>query len=253
MLEGASGIRPLDPPLPGAQTGDVGDQQGLKQRAADQAVALVESGMVLGMGAGSTAALVMAGISDRLARGALRDLIFVPCSGVVAQQLQTHGLRVLPLCDRPQIDLTIDGADEVDPQLDLIKGAGGALLREKMVAQASRREVIVVDQGKLSARLGTRSLLPVEVLQFGWRAEEHFLHGLNAAPMLRLREGRPFVTDEGNYILDCAVGPIADAPALARTLEARAGIAGHGLFLGITSEVIVGAEAGVRQLRPTRG
>jgi ribose 5-phosphate isomerase A len=161
-------------------------------------------------------------------------------------------LPASPLAERPQIDLTIDGADEVDPHLDIIKGAGGALLREKMVAQASRREIIVIDEHKLSPRLGTQTLLPVEVIPFGWRAEEHYLHGQGAAPMLRLQNGKPFISDEGNYILDCAVGPIADAAALARTLESRAGIVAHGLFLGLASEVIVGAENGVRHLRPWR-
>jgi ribose 5-phosphate isomerase A len=121
------------------------------------------------------------------------------------------------------------------------------------VAQASRRELIVVDEGKLSERLGTRALLPVEVFPFGWRAEEQYLQALGAAPMLRLRDDRPFETDEGHYILDCAVGPILDARALARSLEERAGIAGHGLFLGLTSEVIVGTDKGFRRIRSTRG
>jgi ribose 5-phosphate isomerase A len=231
----------------------VGDpRQRQKERAAEEAVAQVESGMLLGMGAGSTAALVAARLAERLSQGTLRDVVCVPCSGLVAQQLRKLGVPAVPLSERPSVDLTIDGADEVDPALDLIKGAGGALLREKMVAQASRRELIVVDQSKLSERLGTHSLLPVEVYPFGWRAEEQFLHGLGAAPMLRLRNDRPFETDEGHYILDCAVGPIPDAAALARALEERAGIAGHGLFLGLASEVIVGAENGVRRIRSTR-
>jgi len=224
-------------------------RQRQKERAADEAVALVEAGMVLGMGAGSTSALVAARLAERISRGTLRDVVCVPCSGVVAQQLRRLGLPALPLAERPQIDLTIDGADEVDPNLDLIKGAGGALLREKMVAQASRRELIVVDQAKMSERLGTRALLPVEVYAFGWRAEEQFLQALGAAPMLRLRDDKPFVTDEGHFILDCAVAPIPDARALARTLEERAGIAGHGLFLGLASEVIVGTENGFRRIR----
>jgi ribose 5-phosphate isomerase A len=157
-------------------------------------------------------------------------------------------LRTVTLSEHTQIDLTVDGADEVDERLDLIKGAGGALLREKIVAQASRREIIMVDESKLSPRLGTRTLLPVEVLQFAWRAEERFLHELGAAPMLRLREGQPFVTDEGNYILDCAIGPIADAPALARTLEARAAIAAHGLFIGLATTVVVARAQGASHL-----
>jgi ribose 5-phosphate isomerase A len=226
-------------------------QRRQKQRAAAEAVALVESGMVVGMGAGSTAALAATRLAERLSSGGLRDIICVPCSREVERQLQTLGLRTVTLSERAQIDLTVDGADEVDPNLDLIKGAGGALLREKVVAQASRREIIMIDEGKLSPRLGTRTLLPVEVLQFGWRAEERFLHDLGAAPMLRLRDGQPFVTDEGNYVLDCAIGPIADAPALARTLEARAAVAAHGLFLGLATTVIVGRDRGASHLSRT--
>jgi len=253
MPEALSGVRAFTAP-PGAGTlGAVDDsRQRQKELAADEAVALVQSGMVVGMGAGSTAELVATRLAERLSRGALRDVVCVPCSGVVAQKLRALGLPAAPLSERPHIDLTIDGADEVDPHLDLIKGAGGALLREKMVAQASRREIIVIDEHKLSPRLGTQTLLPVEVIPFGWRAEELFLHGQGAAPMLRLQNGKPFISDEGNYILDCAVGPIADAAALARTLEGRAGIVAHGLFLGLASEVIVGAANGVRHLRPWR-
>jgi ribose 5-phosphate isomerase A len=223
-------------------------QQRQKQRAAAEAVALVESGMIVGMGAGSTAALAARRLAERVTAGGLRDIVCVPCSVEVERQLQALGLRTTALSDRAQIDLTVDGADEVDGNLDLIKGAGGALLREKVVAQASRREVIMIDESKLSPRLGTRTLLPVEVLRFGWRSEERFLQELGAAPMLRLRDGQPFVTDEGNYILDCAIGPIADAPALARTLEARAAIAGHGLFLGLATTVIVAGERGASHL-----
>jgi ribose 5-phosphate isomerase A len=253
MPERRSGFATFTGPPCAGTLGTVDDpRQRQKERAADEAVAQVQSGMVVGMGAGSTAALVATRLAERLSRGALRDLICVPCSGVVAQKLRALGLPASPLSERPQIDLTIDGADEVDPHLDLIKGAGGALLREKMVAQASRREIIVIDEHKLSPRLGTQTLLPVEVIPFGWRAEEHYLHGQGAAPMLRLQNGKPFISDEGNYILDCAVGPIADAAALARTLESRAGIVAHGLFLGLASEVIVGAENGVRHLRPWR-
>jgi ribose 5-phosphate isomerase A len=220
-----------------------------KQRAAEAAVALVESGMVVGVGAGSTAALAAAALAARVRQGLLRELSFVPCSSAVEEHLRSLGLVPRPLADHPRIDLTIDGADEVDPALDLIKGAGGALLREKVVAQASRREVIVVDEAKLSPRLGTRMRVPVEVLPFGWRAEELFLRE-RGTPILRLEEGRPLVTDEGNFILDCDFGPITAAAALARELEARAGIAAHGLFVGLTTDVIVGGEEGVRHLRP---
>ena len=215
-------------------------------------MALVESGMIVGIGAGKTTALAAERLARQVASGGLREIVCIPCSRDVERELRALGMPVGVLADHPRIDLTIDGADEVDPALDLIKGAGGALLREKMVAQASRREIIVVDEGKLSPRLGTRMSVPIEVYAFGWRAEELFLRD-RGAPTLRVREGNPFVTDEGNFILDCAFGPIADARELARTLGSRAGIAAHGLFLGLATEVIVGSESGVRRLaRPPR-
>jgi ribose 5-phosphate isomerase A len=221
-----------------------------KRRAAAQAVALVESDMVVGLGAGSTAALAIRRLAELVTQGDLRGLVCVPCSADVERQARSLGLVVVPLAERPAVDLTIDGADEVDPDLNVIKGAGAALLHEKMVAQASRREVIIVDQGKLSPRLGTRSAVPVEVFPFGWRAEESYLHSLGATPILRLVGDGPLVTEEGNYILDCHLGPIADAGALAAALERRAGIAAHGLFIGLVTDVLVGDDDGVRHLLP---
>src|SRR5262249_40178607 len=133
------------------------------------------------------------------------------------------------------IDVTIDGADEVDPQLNLIKGGGGALLREKLVAQASGLEIIVVDESKLSARLGSKHVLPIEVLPFGWKSQARFLESLGAKYVLRRTpDGKDYYTDQGNFILDCDFGPIADVGKLALALEHRAGIVEHGLFLGLT-------------------
>jgi ribose 5-phosphate isomerase A len=153
--------------------------------------------------------------------------------------------------EHPVVDLTIDGADEVDPELRLIKGGGGALLREKIVAEASRREFIVVDVGKLSPRLGTRWPVPVEVLPFGWRSQALFLEGLGARITRREgRDGTPFRTDQGNFILDCAFGPLERPEELAARLEARAGIMAHGLFLGLTSELWVAGPTGVEHRRP---
>jgi ribose 5-phosphate isomerase A len=221
-----------------------------KRRAAAAAVALVESDMVVGLGAGSTAALAIERLAQLVGDGLLRGLVCVACSTPVEGQARALGLTVVPLAERPAIDLTIDGADEVDPDLDLIKGAGAALLHEKMVAQASWREVIIVDEEKLSPRLGTRSAVPVEVFPFGWRAEEIYLHSLGATPILRLDGGAPLTTEEGNFILDCRLPPIADARTLAAALDARAGIAAHGLFLGLATDVLVGADGEVRHLRP---
>ena len=149
-----------------------------------------------------------------------------------------------------QIDLTIDGADEVDPAFNLIKGGGGALLREKIVAQASRREIIVIDEGKLSPRLGTKRALPVEVLPYGWQSQARFLEKLNAQVRVRrAADGSEMRTDQDNLILDCQFGPIADAEALARLLGDRAGIVEHGLFIGLADEIIVAGTDGIRHLR----
>jgi len=152
-----------------------------------------------------------------------------------------------------KINVTIDGADEVDPQFNLIKGGGGALFREKIVAQASDREIIVVDDSKLSACLGTKHSLPIEVSPFGWRSQLRYLESLGAHPTIRKNsDGSQYVTDSGNMILDCDFGPIADPVDLAAKLGARAGIIEHGLFIGITSDLIVAAAEGVRHLKMTR-
>jgi ribose 5-phosphate isomerase A len=147
------------------------------------------------------------------------------------------------------IDVTIDGADEVDPQLNLIKGGGGALLREKLVAQATKLEIIVVDESKLSQRLGTLHVLPIEVLPFGWRSQARFLEALGAKYVVRQSpDGREYHTDQGNLILDCDFGPIANATKLALELEARAGIVEHGLFIGLTHSVVVAGASGIREI-----
>ena len=150
------------------------------------------------------------------------------------------------LSEHPVVDLTIDGADDVDGDLDLIKGAGGALWREKMVAQASVREVIVVDHTKPSPQLGTHAVVPVEVAQFGWRPEAEYLDDLGADVTIRRgADGAEFVTDEGNWILDCGFGPIADPARLAARLDRRAGIVEHGLFLGLATDLLVAGPDGV--------
>lgn len=224
--------------------------QQLKQQAADQVLNYIQSGMVVGLGAGSTATLAARGLAEKLSRGELKDIQGIPCSRVVEAEARKLGIPLTTLEDHPVIDLTFDGADEVDPDLNLIKGGGGALLREKIVAQASRYEVIIVDESKLSPALGTRWAIPVEVIPFGWRTQYAYLESLGAR--LRLRPGHddtPFITDQGNYILDCTFGPLADPVALGARLDARTGIVGHGLFLGIADEVIVAGASGIRFLK----
>lgn len=230
---------------------NMADTAVLKQRAAERAVEYVQSGMVIGLGVGSTASFAVRRIAALLRAGQLRDILAVPCSLAVEDEARRLGIPLTTLERHPVVDLTIDGADEVDPALNLIKGGGGALLREKIVAQASRREIIVVDESKLSPLLGTRWVVPVEVLPFGWRAQAMYLESLGAAVTLRrLPDGSAFTTDQCNYILDSNFGTIPDPVALAARLDARAGIVGHGLFIGIASEVIVAGRDGLRTLTP---
>jgi ribose 5-phosphate isomerase A len=222
-----------------------------KPQAAEYAVDLVESGMVVGLGTGSTAVFAVRRIAALLESGQLRSVVGVATSLRTEAEARRLGIPIADLEAHPTVDLTIDGADEVDPSLNLIKGAGGALLREKIVAQTSRREVIVVDASKPSPRLGTRQPLPVEVVPCGRGPLRHFLESLGARVTVReTSPGQPFLTDQGNLILDCAFGPIGDPAALARELNARAGIVGHGLFLGLVTDLLVAGEHGVGHYTP---
>jgi ribose 5-phosphate isomerase A len=221
-----------------------------KRQAAERAVEYVEPGMALGLGSGSTAMYALQRLAQLLREGALPGVVGVPSSAETEGEALRLGIPLSTLERHPSLDLTIDGADEVDPALDLIKGGGGALLREKILAEASRRVVIVVEEGKLSPRLGTLSAVPVEVLPFARRPVEDFLKSLGAAPALRERRGGdPFVTGQGNFIFDCVFGPIADAAGLARQLKGRAGVMEHGLFIGLASEVVSAGRGGINHLR----
>jgi ribose 5-phosphate isomerase A len=220
-----------------------------QRRAAEHAITFVESGMVLGLGTGSTAQFAVRELAEQLRAGRLRDVVGIPSSRSTETLARQLGVPLTNLDERARIDLTIDGADEVDDELNLIKGAGGALLREKILAQASAREIIVVDDTKLSPTLGTRRAVPVEVITFGWRAQQRYLEALGAKVSLRLAgDGRPYETDQGNMILDCQFGPILRPPELAAQIRARAGIVEHGLFLGLVTDLISAGEAGVRHV-----
>ena len=229
--------------------GERADRDSAKREAGERAAEFVESGMAVGLGTGSTAMWATRRIGELLRDGRLTDVAGFPTSAATEAEARRLGIPLLPPELPFDLDLTIDGADEVDPALDLIKGGGGALLHEKTAAQASRRVIIVVDEGKRSPALGTRHPLPVEVTRYGWRAQARFLESLGARVTLRAGAGgEPFTTDEGNLILDCAFGPIADARALAAQLDARAGIVEHGLFLGLATDVIVAGPSGIEHL-----
>jgi ribose 5-phosphate isomerase A len=216
-------------------------QHEAKRAAAVRAVDLVRPGMVLGLGTGSTAALAVEEIGRRLADGRLRDLVGVPTSEATERQARALGIPLSTLEQHPALDLTIDGADEVDPARRLIKGGGGALLREKIVATASRRLAIVVDRSKLVERLGATFPLPVEVTPFGWTTHVAPIRAMGGEPVLRTRDGAPYRTDGGNYILDVRfAGGIDDPERVGAELKARVGVVETGLFLGFEPEVIVG-------------
>jgi ribose 5-phosphate isomerase A len=228
----------------------LGKQEQLKQKAAHYAVGFIKSGMVVGLGTGSTAAYAVKQIAQRIQAGDLKNIVGIPTSIRTEKLARELNIPLCGLDTQPEIDLTIDGADEVDADLNLIKGGGGALLREKVVAQASHRNVIVVDESKLSHRLGTRWALPVEVVPFAVKPAETFLKSLGASATLRLdQQGQPYETDQHNYIIDANFGEMADPNRLAATLNERAGIVEHGLFLGLAADVIVAARDEIRHLK----
>jgi ribose 5-phosphate isomerase A len=215
-----------------------------KREAGERAALLVQSGMVVGLGTGSTAAHAVEAIGRRIATGSLKDIVGIPTSDRTRELAERLGIPLTTLNDRPQVDLTIDGADEVDPSGDLIKGGGGALLWEKIVAAASRRYVIIVDSAKLVERLGERFPLPVEVVPFGWRTHLDAIRTLGAEPVLRTdRDEQPVLTDGGHVLLDCRFpSGIENARLVERVLRARPGVVETGLFLGMQPQVIVGAK-----------
>lgn len=226
-------------------------RDGLKRKAAEVALSSVHSGMVLGLGTGSTVRHLVTLLGEALSSGSLRDVVGVPTSIQTEDQARDLGIPLVDLADRDALDLTIDGADEVSPELDLIKGMGGALLREKMVAQASRRLLIIADDSKMVERLGTLSPLPVEVIDWGLDAQVRFLVAMGATVTLRtVPSGEPVRSDNGNLFLDCRFPDGIDDPAaLEHTLAFRAGIVDTGLFLGMADEAVIAAAGGVQCVR----
>ncbi len=230
------------------------DSEKLKRQAAERAMAFVRPGMKLGLGTGSTARHFVDLIGEAVKRGL--DVVGVPTSEATFRQAQALGVPLATLDEIAELDLTVDGADEIDPALRLIKGGGGALLREKIVASSSRRMVAIADSTKRVARLG-RFPLPVEIVPFGLASTRRRVEraaasvGLGGAIELRRRDGAIFVTDGGHYILDCAFGAIPDPDALNQALAAVCGVVEHGLFIGMATTAIFAGPNGIELLGAT--
>ncbi len=215
------------------------------KRAAGRAAAeFAREGMILGLGSGSTILFALERLGERIRKEGL-SLRGVPTSRATREAALKAGIPLVEPHEVDRVDLCIDGADEVDPNLDLIKGGGGALLREKIVMTASLERIVVVDPRKLVPRLGEKFLLPLEVLPFGWSFTAGEVRKLGAEPMLRKKEeGDFYLTDNGNYILDCRFGGIQDPPGLERELKGIPGVLECGLFVGLAGRVLVGKEDG---------
>jgi len=214
-----------------------------KRAAAYAAAALVKSGTCIGLGTGSTFAFVIERLAERM-RDEDLQIAGVPTSEATAQAAKAAGIELRDLDEVRRLDLVIDGADEVDPRKNLIKGGGGAHLRERIVAATADEMVVIVDDKKLVDVLGNVFLLPVEVVPLGWRHAERRLEETGARPRRRERDGKPFLTDNGNYVLDCKYDGIPDPEALAARLDALVGVVDHGLFCGMAGRIVVGDREG---------
>ncbi|HEX8523370.1 MAG TPA: ribose 5-phosphate isomerase A [Tepidisphaeraceae bacterium] len=217
-----------------------------KQHAAEAALAYIQSNMIIGLGTGSTAAFFIQALAQALRQGKLSNVHGIPTSLRSEKLAGDLGIPLSTLSQHPQIDVTVDGADEVTDDLNAIKGLGGALLREKIVAQNTRRFVIIVDSNKHVDQLFSKSPLPVEVAPFAHEAQERFLKNLGGNPVLRLEKGKPYITDNGNLIYDCRFAPGRDPQKVNAELAARAGIVESGLFLGMAAVALIADDQKVR-------
>jgi ribose 5-phosphate isomerase A len=222
-----------------------------KRAAAFAALDYVEDGMRLGLGTGSTASLFVEAVAGKVAKG--MKLTCVPTSEKTRKQAEGLGLALSTLDETPVLDLAVDGADEIDGKLNLIKGGGGALLREKIVATSSKRMIVIADSSKRVEVLG-KFPLPVEIVPFGYKATARKIEqacrwaGCKGPMSLRVRDGKPFVTDNGNIIFDCALGRIDNPEKLSAALSSIPGVVEHGLFVGIASLALIGSESGVSKI-----
>ena len=222
-----------------------------KEAAAVEAVKYVEDGMVVGLGSGTTASIAIKLIGAKVKEEEM-EIIGIPTSSASDLLGRAVGIKIGDLDDHRQVDMTIDGADEVDDRLNLIKGLGGALVREKIVAASTRVEMIVVDESKLVERLGQKAPVPVEIVGFSHNSTMRRLAELGCEPVLRTSDGRPYVTDNGNLIADCRFEMIDDPKKLEAELNLVPGVVDNGLFIGLADKVIVGSQDGIRIIeRPT--
>lgn len=222
----------------------------LKRQAAEKAVEFIESGMVVGLGTGSTAVHATRAVGRLLQEGKLQNIVAIPTSDKTAREAELLHIPLVTFDTHPIIDITIDGADEADPNLDVIKGLGGALLREKIVAVVSKRFIIVADHTKRVTQLGSKAPVPVEVIPFAERPVTDYLKSLGARVEKRMHDGggRPFRTDENNIILDCYLNPIANPQQLAAAIRQQPGVVEHGLFLSLATDVILSTPNGIEHL-----
>jgi ribose 5-phosphate isomerase A len=221
--------------------------EGEKEAAGRAAAQLVRDGDVVGLGTGSTAYFAVVALGERVKAGL--KMVGIPTSVHTADLARTVGIKLTTLDEHPEIDIDIDGADEIGPKLNLIKGGGGALLREKVIASASKKMIVIADSGKIVPVLG-KFPLPIEVISFARAVVEKKIVSLGASAKLRTRPGgSTYITDNGNWILDCNFGKIADPPALALALSQIPGIVEHGLFIGLAAYALVGSDGRVEELR----
>jgi ribose 5-phosphate isomerase A len=220
-----------------------------KKEAGEAAARLVENGMVVGLGSGTTALQFVAALARRIEQENLR-VKGIPSSEQTEQFARGLNIPLTTFAEHTEIDFNVDGADEIEMgTFYLIKGHGGALLREKVVASASKRMAVVSDDSKLVDRLGSRFSVPVEVVQFGWQVTQKRLAALGSTPVLRVKNGKAFVTDGGNFIIDCAFGPMEKPNEVAHHLDHVTGAVEHGLFLGFAKEAVVCGPKGLQILK----
>ena len=218
-----------------------------KQLAAAKAVEYIKSGMIVGLGTGSTAYWAIEMIGEKVKKGELK-IKAIATSKRSEEQARSLGIPILSFAEIDQIDITIDGADEVDEQLNLIKGGGGALLREKIVASNSMELIIIVDEKKMVKHLGKFGL-PVEVVIFGWEKTFAKLKSLGCIPTRRMENNQPYITDNNNYIVDCAFDEIENPSSLHESINSIVGVVENGLFIKMASKVIVGFENGESRVK----